>query len=110
MTREINLNQIGDYAGRQLEMLVRVTVSETERRLKEASPVDTGRFRNSWQRAKTDTGYSVYNNLPYAEPLARGSSKQTADLPGGQAGWIEGIAKDMQNFVRVNAERIGKQS
>jgi hypothetical protein len=119
MARTIRISDIANYAENQLEKLVRTTVLETDRRLKEASPVDTGRFRSSWQTAKTErdqhqimqaTGYSIYNNLPYAEPLARGSSKQTADLPGGQGGWIEGIAKDMQSFVRTNASRIGRES
>ena len=110
MARTIRVGDIANYAENQLEKLVRTTVLETDRRLKEASPVDTGRFRSSWQTAKTETGYSIYNNLPYAEPLARGSSKQTADLPGGQGGWIEGIAKDMQSFVRTNASRIGRES
>jgi hypothetical protein len=48
--------------------------------------------------------YSVHNNLPYAEPLANGSSKQAT------AGWVQGIAKDIQGFVRVNADRIGRES
>jgi hypothetical protein len=48
--------------------------------------------------------YSVHNNLPYAEPLANGSSKQAP------AGWVQGIAKDIQGFVRVNADRIGRES
>ena len=48
--------------------------------------------------------YSVHNNLPYAEPLANGSSKQAP------AGWVQGIAKDVQGRVRITADRIGKQS
>jgi hypothetical protein len=48
--------------------------------------------------------YSVHNNLPYAEPLANGSSKQAS------AGWIQGIAKDVQGRVRIAADRIGRQS
>ena len=48
--------------------------------------------------------YSVHNNLPYAEPLANGSSKQAP------AGWVQGIAKDIQGFVQVNADRIGRES
>ena len=48
--------------------------------------------------------YSVHNNLPYAEPLARGSSKQA---PGG---WVQGAAKDVQGRVRIAAARIGRES
>jgi hypothetical protein len=132
MAREIKVGDIGNYAEQQFEKLLRVAVLETDSRLKQASPVDTGRFRVSWQvgenaapggekPAGTYSGtpqidrigyreeklgniYSVHNNLPYAEPLANGSSKQAP------AGWVQGIAKDIQGFVRVNADRIGRES
>jgi hypothetical protein len=147
MARNIKLDQVGDYVTEQFEKLLRVAVLETDSRLKQASPVDTGRFRASWQvgenaapggiapEGQFDTGktfktskrgrstqevlpiqrlgygqervgnvYSVHNNLPYAEPLANGSSKQAP------AGWVQGIAKDIQGFVRVNADRIGRES
>lgn len=145
MAREIKVGDIGNYAEQQFEKLLRVAVLETDSRLKQASPVDTGRFRVSWQvgenaagsydggsqqdpsnadRSKTSPPgglivplhrmnyqqeklgnvYSVHNNLPYAESLANGSSKQAP------AGWVQGIAKDIQGFVRVNADRIGKES
>jgi hypothetical protein len=48
--------------------------------------------------------YSVHNNLPYAEPLANGSSKQA------NAGWVQGIAKDVQGRVIAAAARIGRES
>lgn len=46
---EIKLSQIGDYAEEQLEKLLREAVEETDHRVKEATPVDTGRLRFSWQ-------------------------------------------------------------
>lgn len=49
MARQIKLSQIGDYASEQYEKLLRAAVFETDRRVKEASPVDTGRLRASWQ-------------------------------------------------------------
>ena len=132
MARTIRVADIGDYASQQMEKLLRVAVLETDSRLKQASPVDTGRFRVSWQvgenaapggekpagtysgtpqidrigyqQEKLGNIYSVHNNLPYAEPLANGSSKQAP------AGWVQGIAKDIQGFVRVNADRIGRES
>jgi len=132
MARTIRVGEIGDYASQQMEKLLRVAVLETDSRLKQASPVDTGRFRVSWQvgenaapggekpagtysgtpqierigyqQEKLGNVYSVHNNLPYAEPLANGSSKQAP------AGWVQGIAKDIQGFVRVNADRIGRES
>jgi len=145
MAGTIRLNQIGDYAEKQMEKLLRASVLETDSLLKQASPVDTGRFRASWQVGENAAGtydagpqqspsnpgrdktsapakpmfplrkmnyqqerignvYSVHNNLPYAESLANGSSKQTAP------GWIQGIAKDVQGRVRIAADRIGRES
>jgi hypothetical protein len=132
MARTIRVADIGDYARQQYEKLLRASVLETDSLLKQASPVDTGRFRFSWQvgenaapggiapegdyptapplsrigysQERLGNIYSVHNNLPYAEPLANGHSKQTP------AGWIQGIAKDVQGRVRIEADRIGRQS
>ena len=145
MARIIRIEDIGDYANNQMEKLLRASVLETDSLLKQASPVDTGRFRASWQVGENAAGtydagpqqspsnpgrdktsapakpmfplrkmnyqqerignvYSVHNNLPYAESLANGSSKQTAP------GWIQGIAKDVQGRVRIAADRIGRES
>jgi hypothetical protein len=147
MARNIRIDQIGNYAEQQMEKLLRAAVLETDSLLKQASPVDTGRFRASWQvgenaapggiapEGQFDTGktfktskrgrstqevlpiqrlgysqervgniYSVHNNLPYAEPLANGSSKQA------QPGWVQGVAKDVQGRVKAAAARIGRES
>jgi hypothetical protein len=128
------IRDIGNYMGGQLEQLLRVTVLETDARLKLQSPVDTGRFRVSWQigqnaadstpapegsygagitppkgsnyqpgQEKLGNYYSVHNNLPYAEPLAQGHS------PKAPAGWVDRTAREMQNFVNTNWERIRRQ-
>jgi hypothetical protein len=128
------IRDIGNYMGNQLETLLRVTVLETDARLKQQSPVDTGRFRVSWQigqnaadgtpapegsygagitppngsnyqpgQEKLGNYYSVHNNLPYAEPLAQGSSRQAP------AGWVDRTAREMQRFVDQNWERIRRQ-
>jgi hypothetical protein len=138
MARTIRVGDIGDYASQQMEKLLRASVLETDRLLKQASPVDTGRFRVSWQvgenaapggiapegnysgipplsrigysQEQVGNVYSVHNNLPYAESLANGHSRQTAGAQGGQAGWIQGIAKDVQGRVRIAADRIGRES
>jgi hypothetical protein len=155
MARKIRLAEIGNYIEGRMDQLMRAAVLETDSRLKQASPVDTGRFRASWQvgensasggvapagkydvsqinkRRKSERGqtaqnvlpiqrlgydkekignvYSIHNNLPYAEPLANGSSKQTKGATGGQGGWIQGIAKDIQGFVVANAAKIGRES
>jgi hypothetical protein len=158
MARKIRIDQIGDYVQDRMEQLLRVTVLETDNRVKMLSPVDLGRFRASWQvgennanggqkpegiypsqlpierlgysRERIGNIYSVHNNLPYAEKLATGAagsggtfevrynprrSVVTWASPGGGSsiqtdgpGWVQGIAKDMQQFVRVNAARIGR--
>jgi hypothetical protein len=132
MARQIQVGEIGRYCEDQMEKLLRAAVLETDSLVKQASPVDTGRFRASWQvgenaapggiappgsysaaaplsrigyqQEKVGNIYSVHNNLPYAEPLADGSSKQA------EPGWIQGIAKDVQTRVQTAAARIGRES
>ena len=151
MARTIRVGDIGDYCNQQMEKLLRAAVLETDSLLKQASPVDTGRFRASWQVGENAAGsydagpqqspsnpgrdktsapaapmyplrkmnyqqermgnvYSVHNNLPYAEPLAKGTSKQTEGAQGGRSGWVQGAAKDVQGRVRIAAARIGRES
>jgi hypothetical protein len=55
MTRRINLSQVGSYSQEKYEKLLRATVLETDSKLKQASPVDTGRFRMSWQVSENGT-------------------------------------------------------
>ena len=58
MARRINLSQIGNFAQDQFEQLLREVVLETDRRLKEASPIDTGRLRLAWSIGENSTpGY-----------------------------------------------------
>lgn len=133
MARVIKFDDIGKYAEEQFEKLLRVAVLETDRRLKQESPVDTGRFRASWAigqnsapyqgkspgdypqapplavnyqlgNEKPGNIYSIHNNLPYAEPLATGWSKQAP------SGWVDGIAKNIQTWVSAQADRIGRES
>jgi len=132
MARNIKITEIGDYANNQMEKLLRAAVLETDSLLKQASPVDTGRFRASWQVGENSapggikasgnyTGipaldrigysqerlgniYSVHNNLPYAESLANGSSKQA------DRGFIQCIAKDVQGRVIIAAAKISRES
>lgn len=103
MARRIELSQIGNYSLQKYEQLLRATVLETDRRLKEESPVDLGRFRLSWAIGENSASfpgmppgdyrgtpvssarrinysteragnvYSIHNNLPYAEKLANAS-------------------------------------
>lgn len=139
MARLIKLDEIGDYAEERFNLLLRVAVEETDKRLKEGSPTDTGRLKVSWQVSENDasgTGklpgkysnqvlppertnyqnekagnvYTIYNNLPYAEPVIAGRN-----MPPSWGGtWrsrdnqIEKnyhlkVAKDIQNFIKANA-------
>ena len=132
MARQIKLEQTGQYVTEQFEKLLRAAVLDTDSLVKAASPVKSGRFRASWQvgqnaapggqvppgnypqtppltrlgysQERAGNIYSVHNNLPYAEPLANGSSKQA--LPG----WVQGVAKDVQGRVQAAAARIGRES
>ena len=134
MARPIQARDIGRYCEDQIEKLLRAAVLETDRLVKSKSPVDTGRFRFGWQVGENAAGstppppgnysgippmraynyqagqeklgniYSIHNNLPYAEPLASGSSKQA------DPGWVQGIAKDVQTRVQTAAARIGRES
>jgi hypothetical protein len=132
MARTIRVGEIGKYCNQQMEKLLRAAVLETDSLLKQASPVDTGRFRASWQvgenaapggiappgnygttppltrigygQERMGNVYSVHNNLPYAEPLANGSSKQAAPV------WVQGAAKDVQGRVITAAAKIGRES
>ena len=134
MARTIRVGDIGNYCTQQMEKLLRASVLETDALLKAASPVDTGRFRASWQvgenaalggiapegsystapplsrigygQEKLGNLYSIHNNLPYAERLANGWSKRQQPDPG----WVQGIAKDVQGRVRIAAARIGRES
>lgn len=132
MARRINLADFGDYSLQKYEQLLRATVLETDSRLKQESPVDTGRFRASWAISEQGTPgydagpqsspsgitpprrldyqveragnvYHIHNNLPYAEPLANGHSPQAP------AGWTDRIAREMTAWAKQQADRIGRQ-
>jgi hypothetical protein len=67
MARIIRIEDIGDYANNQMEKLLRAAVLETDSLLKQASPVDTGRFRASWQVGENSAG--VYDAGPQQAPI-----------------------------------------
>ena len=132
MTRRIDLSQIGSFSQEKYEQLLRAVVFETDSRLKQESPVDTGRFRMSWAISEQGTPgydagpqdgstaitpprrldyqveraggvYHIHNNLPYAEPLANGHSRQAP------AGWTDRIAREMTAWARQTADAIGRR-
>jgi hypothetical protein len=128
------IRDIGNYMGDQLEKLLRVTVLETDSRLKQQSPVDTGRFRVSWQ-----IGQNAADSVPASEGSygagitpPKGSNYQPGQekignyysvhnnlpyaeplaqghSPQAPAGWVDRTAREMQRFVDQNWERIRRQ-
>ena len=100
--RTIRIDQIGQYARQNVVDLVTATALEAERRLKEASPIDTGTFKRNWQNDVGTREYSasIANNLPYAERLANGWSSQAP------SGWVQTIAKNMQLYAEKQARNI----
>ena len=106
MTRKIRLDQIDDVMREAVEDLVAATTLEWTARVKKATPVDTGRLRNSWQTDIKRFSGTIINNLPYAEPVCYGTN-----LPpswGGsyrtrqntQAGFPELIAKELESWMK----------
>lgn len=133
MPKKIKFDDTAKYVEQQFQTLLRVAVLETDRRLKNESPVDTGRFRASWAIGENNSSfpgkprgkytnappnainyklgqeragnvYSIHNNLPYAERLADGSSIQAPK------GWIVSLSKDIQTWIDAQANRIGNSS
>ena len=134
MAREIKLAKIADYMEGQVEQLLRVTVLETDGKLKTASPVDTGRFRVSWQVGENNANSTPAPPGDYkgtAAPL-KGSNYTAGQeklgnyysihnnlpyaeplanghSPQANAGWIDLIGKQMQAYVRSQYEKIKRQ-
>ena len=75
MARSIRVGDIGDYCNQQMEKLLRAAVLETDSLLKQASPVDTGRFRASWQVGENAAG--AYDAGPQQSPSNPGRDKTT---------------------------------
>ena len=100
MAREIPLNQIGGYMGGQIQQLVKATTLEWDRRVKEKTPVDTGRLRSAWQNKIEPYQGEVTNNVTYAEPVCYGTN-----LP---PSW-QGDFKTRQGTVPGFPDVIGKE-
>ena len=110
MAREIPLDQIGDYYQESVRKLVAATTLEATGRLKDKTPVDTGRLRNAWQ-ADPEKG-EVTNNVRYAEPVVYGTN-----LPpswGGKyrtrqntvPGYPDLIAKELESWAKDRFQEI----
>ena len=106
MVREIKLTEINNFFEEDVVDLVAATTLEWTARVKKATPVDTGRLRNSWQTDIEEFKGTISNNLPYAEPVCYGEN-----LPpswGGTyrtrqqtvPGFPELIGKELENWMK----------
>jgi len=67
MARITTIQGFGDAVNSAMEQLLRSAVLEIDSRLKQASPVDTGRFRASWQVGENAVG--SYDAGPQQSPV-----------------------------------------
>ena len=115
MTRKISITQIPDVMEDAVVFLVAATTLEWTSRVKKATPVDTGRLRNSWQTDIKPTSGTITNNLPYAEPVCYGenlppSLKNTfRTRQQTTKGFPELIGKELQKWADEEYERIKRR-
>jgi len=134
MAKEIKLAKIADYMEGQVEQLLRETVLQTDTLLKQNSPVDTGRFRASWQVGENNANSTPAPPGNYAGTPAplKGSNYiagqeklgnyysihnnlpyaeplANGHSPQANAGWVDLIGKEMQSYVRSQYEKIKRQ-
>ena len=100
MARRIKVTQIkGFYEELIVDAVAGVTLEWT-RRVKKATPVDTGRLRSAWQTNIKRFEGSVTNNVVYAEPVCFGVNKPPS--------W-DGVYRTRQNTVEGFPALIGKE-
>ena len=100
MARQIKVSEIDDFFEELVVDLVAATTLEWTKRVKKATPVDTGRLRAAWQTKIEKSKGEVTNNLVYAEPVCFG-----VNLP---PSW-GGEYRTRQNTVEGFPELIGKE-
>ena len=74
MARRIKLTQVKDFYEELIVDAVAGTTLEWTRRVKKATPVDTGRLRAAWQTDIKPLEGTVSNNVVYAEPVCFGTN------------------------------------
>ena len=115
MARQIRIDQIPDVMEDAVFLLVQATTLEWTARVKKATPVVTGRLRNSWQTEIKTTSGTIINNLPYAEPVCYGENlprswgKKFRTRQETQQGFPELIAKDLQKWANDEYEKIKRK-
>ena len=112
MAREIPLDQIGNYMDGQIQQLVKVTTLEWEGRVKEKTPVDTGRLRGAWQNKLEPYQGEITNNVKYAEPVCYGTNLPSSwkgefrTRQGTVAGFPELIGKELESWAQREYQKI----
>ena len=100
MARQIKVSEIDDFFEELVVDLVAATTLEWTKRVKKATPVDTGRLRAAWQTDIKKFQGTVTNNVVYAEPVCFGVNKPPS--------W-GGKYRTRQNTVAGFPELIGKE-
>ena len=75
MARRIKVNEIKGFYEQLIVDAVAGTTLEWTRRVKKATPVDTGRLRSAWQTNIKRFEGNINNNVVYAEPVCFGINK-----------------------------------
>ena len=115
MTRRIRIDQIPDVMEEAVIDLVAATTLEWTRRVKKATPVVTGRLRNSWQTEIKKSSGTIINNLHYAEPVCYGENlppswkKQFRTRQQTQKGFPEIIGKELQQWASDEYNKIKRR-
>ena len=100
MARQIKVSEIDDFFEELVVDLVQATTLEWTKRVKKATPVDTGRLRAAWQTKIEKFKGEVTNNVVYAEPVCFDVNKPPS--------W-GGVYRTRQNTVEGFPELIGKE-
>ena len=106
MARRINFLRSNDFFQEKVIEIVQATTLEWTKRVKKATPVDTGRLRAAWQTkiplktTSRNRSRIVTNNVVYAEPVCFGIAKPPS--------W-GGVYRTRQNTVEGFPELIGKE-
>jgi len=100
MARRIKLTQVKDFYKELIVDAVAGTTLEWTRRVKKATPVDTGRLRAAWQTDIKPLEGTVSNNVVYAEPVCFG-----VNLPPSWGGKYRTKQKTVAGFPAL----IGKE-
>tara|TARA_R100001086_G_scaffold211418_2_gene127384 strand:- start:1264 stop:1617 length:354 start_codon:yes stop_codon:yes gene_type:complete len=74
MARKIRIDQIADLMEEEIQEVVKLTATSWEKQVKEQTPVDTGRLRNTWQTKIGKFQAEITNNMDYAEPVLYGNN------------------------------------